>query len=275
LFVNLFKIDKSKHYRYNYHKKGNNSMFRLYLTNLIKSHKLTAKDKEQPSIKERRIFERYNVKDRHYSMMNDQDIFAIQNISKQGFCIEASNRSFSRLTIGDNYEFKMRYAREVYTGQGTVRWKKNSLIGFELLQNTQTIKDLFKRLIVPMKIGQSLTLVAEKKTIKELPNDIMWFNGLYDTNFFLWVTKNQKVKSWLLQSSDRFIKWDKENSLLAGKVKDYIKFEPKQAIKWMFEEEEVDYLLPSRSHIQVALDIVNSCNLPEVKEQIIDHLYED
>jgi hypothetical protein len=251
------------------------AMFRLYLVNLIKSQKLSQNKVDISEEEDRRVFERYDVKRQHYSMLNDQDIFSIQNISKQGFCVEAAQRAFSRLNIGDVYEFKMRYSREIYSGQGVVVWKHDSLVGFELLKENQGIKDLFKRLIVPMKIGQSMALVDEKKVIKDLPSDVLWFNGLYETNLFLWVDKSQGVRAWLLQSSDRFLKWSKDTSLLAGKVSDYIRFDPKQAIKWMFDEEEVSYMLPSRSHLKVALDIIISCNLPEVKEQLIDSLYED
>ena len=84
-------------------------MFRLYLLNLIKSgesskKKIVSKGLPARTEFDRRTYERFNTKDKHMMLMNEQDIFFIRDISKRGFNVEVSDRAFDRLTVGDKYK---------------------------------------------------------------------------------------------------------------------------------------------------------------------------
>ena len=68
-------------------------MFRLYLLNLIKSgesskKKIVSKGLPARTEFDRRTYERFNTKDKHMMLMNEQDIFFIRDISKRGFNVE-------------------------------------------------------------------------------------------------------------------------------------------------------------------------------------------
>ena len=147
-------------------------MFRLYLVNLIKSQQNTESSKkyELPrSHYDRRIYNRFEADHKHLTMMNEQDIFLVRNVSLRGFSTEVSDRSFERLKIGEQYHCKMRYLREIIKCDAEVRWKKDNFIGFMLMKPDAQTSNFMKRLIKPMDIGSSLERVSDldSSTINE------------------------------------------------------------------------------------------------------------
>ena len=174
-------------------------MFRLYLLNLIKSgesskKKIVSKGLPARTEFDRRTYERFNTKDKHMMLMNEQDIFFIRDISKRGFNVEVSDRAFDRLTVGDKYKCRMRYLGEIYTCIAEVRWKKDRFVGFELKEDFEDVVVFFTRLILPMKIAASLQLVKEKSISKEIQKNTYWYHGIYKTNVYIQEQENGKVK---------------------------------------------------------------------------------
>ena len=78
-------------------------MFRLYLVNLIKSVGTKGKAETQSASHptfDRRVYNRFNIEHKHMTMLNNQDIFLIRNISLRGFCTDVSERSYQKLKLG-------------------------------------------------------------------------------------------------------------------------------------------------------------------------------
>ena len=186
-------------------------MFQLYLMKLLMSGK---KSKEQPweeppseTLFSRRIYNRYDVRDKNLTLRNETDIFLIRNISKYGFNVKVPKRSFTRLEEGDIYHCKMRYMDEAYSCKAIVRWKKDLLIGFELSSDSTQTQKFFSRLTRPLEIGSSL----QQDTTDQLPPNVSKFSGLSQTDIYLWQTNKQTIKEWLFQNKLFILKYNSHN----------------------------------------------------------------
>ena len=79
----------------------------------------------EPPIRNRRVFARYNIDHKHLTLMNDQDILLVREISSKGFSTEVSPRGFARLVVGDVYDARVSdvghpYIVMKFYGRGTL-----------------------------------------------------------------------------------------------------------------------------------------------------------
>ena len=108
------------------------------------------------------FFDRYNVNQQHLTVLNDQDIFVIRDISAKGFSSDVSPRAYDRFQLGDVYDARIRHNTEMYDMSIKVAWKQEKVVGFELHEPDAKTLFFFRRLIQPSAIAQSLTQVDSK-----------------------------------------------------------------------------------------------------------------
>ena len=235
-------------------------MFRLYLLNLIKSGETDKKNTKKiafPGREEidRRTYERFDMDHKHMVLMNEQDIFLIRDISKKGFKVEVSQRSFDRLMVDNLYKCRMRYMGEVYECKAQVRWKKKSFVGFELSEDSSDVKSFFTRLILPRRIASSLNLVTEENAIKGLAKKIYWYHGLYKTNIYILNNTHGNLQAWFVQTKDKIVISHLDGAIALGELeKDQLS---NQEIEMIFQNQfSIYYSVPVKEHILFLTDII-------------------
>ena len=159
----------------------------------------------------RRLFERYNVDHYHLTILNDQDILVVRDLSAKGFSSDVSERAFLRFTIGDIYSAKLRHLGEVYDVKIRVSWKANKVVGFEVMEATADFLRFLSRIIRPLKIATSMKEV-NAQNMKTEQNNKIWLRGDLNTDLFIWKDENGNIEAWQLIMGDEFVEW----SLNAG-----------------------------------------------------------
>ena len=203
-------------------------MFRLFLVNLLQSAQDSGGNPRTPAgqgalppkrLRNRRVFERFDIDHKHLSLMNDQDILLIRDLSANGFSTEVSERGFRRLLVGDTYLCRIRYLQEVYELHAVVRWKSKGFVGFELADSSgHKVRSFMLRLLRPVEIGTSLQKVADRFIQLHDNEGLDWYHGIDGTNFFLWTDGSGELRSWKLEVTDRFISWKPDRGIRTGSL---------------------------------------------------------
>ncbi|MEZ4742641.1 MAG: PilZ domain-containing protein [Bdellovibrionota bacterium] len=250
-------------------------MFKLFLINRLLSAQANESDSQvtAPSTRRkrnRRIYERYNIDNKHLALMNEQDILLVRDISETGFSTEVSPRGFERLKIGDIYHCRLRYLDEIYELEAKVTWKAKQFVGFEISETDARIKTFLARIIQPLEIGQSLKKVnrtdeANNSLVKEE------FQGNESTSLSLWYNnKYGKLKAWQLEDDDVYIGWSDDSGLRTGRISVSDKIigakQPWEKIR------HIDNAINPQSK-QYAMDIIMAFS-EEVKSEILESLSE-
>ena len=196
-------------------------MFRLFLIDLVRSGK-DAKTASKPALppkrlRNRRIYERYDVDHKHLALMNDQDILLVRDLSERGFSTEVSPRSFKRFVVGDIYRCKLRYLGEIYASKTRVVWKSKGFVGFELVSPQPPLRSFMKRLLRPLSVGNSLEQV-DPKFIESRDNEGMdWYRGESATNIYLWKDDEGHLKAWKMELDRAIVQWSPVTGLSTGR----------------------------------------------------------
>jgi hypothetical protein len=191
------------------------TMLRLFLKEKIGS---TPSKRSRPkSSQNRRAAERFSLDRKHLTMMNEQDIFVLRDMSSKGFSSQVSSRALERLAMGDVYSARIRHLGEMFDLEARVSWKSGGVVGFELVDADQATLHFMQRLIEPMALAQSLRLVEASFT-KEAANRRTWYHGDGDTDLYIWNDANQAMCSWQLVSKDIFIDWNSVRGLQTGVI---------------------------------------------------------
>lgn len=193
-------------------------MFRLFIREKLKSSK-TDRSKQsstQRGIRNRRVYERFNVDHKHLTIMNEQDILLIREISSKGFSTQVSERGFERFQVGDMYSARMRYLGETYDLDAKVSWKSGKdTVGFELVNAERRTRDFMQRLLHPIALAHSLRKV-EAEFMKNKSDGKTWYHGDGDTDLYTWKNSQGKVSAWQLISKDTFVDWEAGRGLRTG-----------------------------------------------------------
>ncbi len=205
-------------------------MFRLFLIDRLQSglEKGNKKEEEKPALppkrlRNRRVFERFNIDTKHLALMNEQDILLVRDVSQLGFSTEVSKRGFERLKKGDIYQCRLRYLNEIFTLKTKVTWKVKQFVGFEIVKPSQQVKRFMNRLIKPVEIGVSMEEVDKSLVNQdEESSDKRWFHASSGTDLFTWQEEDE-LKAWRLEDQAKFINWTKGDGIRTGKVKSKIK----------------------------------------------------
>lgn len=203
-------------------------MFRLFLRKKLFSGDVATKpETSAPPAntlapkRDRRVFARYNIDHKHLTLMNEQDILLVREVSAKGFSTEVSARGYERLTIGDIYEARVRYLGEVYDMQAKVIWKHDTVVGFEIVKAARETLNFLKRLLRPIEIAWSLAPVeaAFMKDAPEGQSSKQWFHGDNETDLYVWHdTDTNDVTAWQLASGETYVEWNASRGLTTGAV---------------------------------------------------------
>ena len=195
-------------------------MFRIFLGKKLFSGKV-----EEDGVKEkamrpsrnrnRRLFERYNVDHYHLTILNDQDILVVRDLSAKGFSSDVSERAFLRFGMGDVYSAKLRHLGEVYDIKVRVSWKENKQVGFEVMEASADFLRFLSRIIRPIKIATSMKEVSAENMKVEEKNKT-WLRGDLNTDLFIWKNEKGEVEAWQLVMGDEFVEWSYNAGFATG-----------------------------------------------------------
>jgi hypothetical protein len=277
-------------------------MFRLFLRKKIldggKTPKRSAKDEgtaPPPPRRNRRIFDRFNVDHKHLTLMNEQDILLVREISAKGFSTEVSRRGYERLTVGDVYDARVRYLGEVYALQARVAWKRGSYVGFEIIKAGRDTLQFIKRLLRPIEIAASLKQVeatflasgdaapatgkkgkgaAAPKATEASPTMAAgkaWYHGDEESDLYTWHDpETGELKAWQLAIGEQYVEWRGDGGLATGALRGVQGREALMGANLQGLTHQVDARIdPSKK--QLAIDVVMA--LPHtVRDSILETL---
>ncbi|RZA11267.1 MAG: hypothetical protein EOP10_33365, partial [Proteobacteria bacterium] len=178
-------------------------MFRIFLSKKSYSEEAKAVPAERPSRqKNRRTSERFPVDQKHLTVMNDQDILVIRDISIKGFASDVSERAFDRFDLEDIYTARMRYHGKVQEFDVKVAWKRDQLVGFELNDRETSTILFFKNLVRPVQLAHSLTQV--EAAFMEEHRGLTWYHG-EDIDLHIWINDEEGLAGWRLVADSNVI----------------------------------------------------------------------
>lgn len=251
-------------------------MFRVFLKSKLLEGSSTANSKAAKAAskaaeskersRNRRIFERYPVDHKHLTLMNEQDILLVREISAKGFSTQVSERGMDRLAIGDVYEARVRYLGEVYDLEAKVSWKANVQVGFEIVKADRKTLSFLRRLLKPIEIAASMREVNSSFMINNEEHKT-WFHGDEDTDLYVWRDAENQIIAWQLVTQSSFVEWKKGDGLYSGSLalpnnKDFVIDNPFLGTI-VAKDKDID-----SQKKQVAIDILMALQLP-VREELL------
>jgi len=242
-------------------------LFRIFLRKKLHSGRKTKKRKPQgrgTSNKNRRLYERYQVDQQHLTVMNDQDILVIRDISAKGFCSDVSERAYERFELDDVYAARMRYHGNVQDIQVKVAWKRQQQVGFELHKPDAKMLTFFRSLLRPIELANSLSPV-DAAFMRDQHAGLIWFHG-EDADLHIWMSEEEGVSAWQLIADNHIVEWSSIHGLKTGCIKHNNRtelgiLEPGEAFKVMDHE-------PNQDRIRLAVDVVTALPFPEWNELV-------
>lgn len=242
-------------------------MFRLFLM------KKTDEVNMQPQLptkqlRNRRLYERYNINLKHISMLNEQDILIIRDLSEEGFSCEADTRCLVRMNRGDKYLCKMRYLSEIYEIAAQVMWKDTNFIGFAIKFPGEKVLNFIKRLLNPAQVGYSLKSLDT--SLKRLAYDggPIRFSGEQNSSLVIWETENRDLESWYFECGDKYTQWDCYRGIETGKLLEHQK---NPTLSKVWDKNKVRDTKENTSFIQFTIDVLMTLDFPR-NQNLIDSL---
>lgn len=166
----------------------------------------------------RRLFARYKINNKHLAIMNDADIFPVREISTKGFSIEVSVGGFKRLIVGDVYDARIRYLSEMYDLQAKVTWKSESFVGFSIFDAAAETHQFIKRLLRPIEIADSLQPVMTA-FMKDSNTGKSWYHGEEESDLYVWHdAETQQLRAWQLAIGNEYVSWSEANGVITGSI---------------------------------------------------------
>ncbi|MBC62484.1 MAG: hypothetical protein CMP11_08500 [Zetaproteobacteria bacterium] len=243
-------------------------MMKLHLINLINSS--SQKDEKPhplpPPIEkeDRRREERHNVQEKHMTFRSKEEIFSVNDVSKNGFNAKVSERAFGELKPEDVYLCKIRYLGEQYTFKACVKWKKDKNVGFELTEKDHEINTLFVRLTLPIKIGKSLVEIDYDSSLIR-SGTTHRYSGLDHTNIYLSVSERNELQAWIIQLKKRILVWQSNEKIYQTLLADENDLE--NIDKYFLLKAPNSSSEPTKEHTLLCLDIVEASKISH-KESI-------
>ncbi len=238
------------------------ALFRIFLRKKLHSGRKPKKRKKPPgtgSGKNRRLYERYQVDQQHLTVMNDQDILVIRDISAKGFCSDVSSRAYERFELNDVYSARMRYHGLVQDIQVKVAWKREQQVGFELYKPDEAMLSFFRNLLRPIELANSLSPV-DAEFMRDQHAGLVWFHG-QDADLHIWMTEEEGLSAWQLIADNHIVEWSSVHGIKTGNIQRSSRtelgiLEPGEAYKVMDPE-------PDSSRIRLAVDVITALPFSE------------
>jgi hypothetical protein len=209
-------------------------------------------------MKNRRIYERFAVDQKHLTVLNDQDILVIRDISVKGFASEVSERAYDRFALDDIYSARMRYHGKVQEMDLKVAWKRERLVGFELYEPPTSTIIFFKNLVRPVQLAHSLSQV--EASFMEDHQGLTWYHG-EDVDLHIWINDEEGLAAWQLVADDQVVEWSAVHGIKTGVLRrqnfgDTGIHEPGEVLRFIDEN-------PVATRLRFASDIIASGTFPE------------
>lgn len=214
-------------------------MFRFFLTK-----KLFTADSQAvaPAVRgeiNRRMHERYAFEHRHVTMMSDQDIMVVREVSKTGFSSVVSHRTWERMQVGDGYQSKLRLGSAVLDFTIKVAWKDCFIpdgsigvkageepdqpayyLGFEIIDADDDVRSEWSRLIRPAALAASLRRV-ESSFMAEFGAEKIWYHGEDGCDLMIWLdSEGTHPMAWRLSFNAGYVEWRENFGFETGKSPD-------------------------------------------------------
>ncbi len=197
-------------------------MFRLFLKRKVESN--SEPESQEKSFSEmvrskfvkpmdaenRRAFSRHIVDYKHLTLLNDQDILLIRDLSLKGFSTEVAPRTAFRMNIGDTFEGRVRYLGETFDLQFRVAWKSSAMVGFEITEAPKRTFDFLNRVIKPIEIATSLCEV-DGDSINQAEERKSWYHSEKSCDLFIWRKESGELTAWWLATENQFVKWTRSS----------------------------------------------------------------
>ncbi len=167
-------------------------------------------------LRNRRVYDRFGVKDQHMTVMSEQDILVLRDISAKGFASEVSERAYERFEIGDIYASRMRFHGDVQDIEVKVAWKSAQLVGFELHNPEPEVLSFFQSLLRPIQLAQSLTQV-DAAFMRDQHAGMLWFHG-EGIDLHLWQSEEDGLSAWRLVADDNVVEWSVVHGIKTGYI---------------------------------------------------------
>jgi len=254
-------------------------MFKFFLKKKILSFG-KKKKKSEPSEEQkktadrkrnRRIIERYSIDFKHLTILSDQNILVIKDISPKGFSTALARSSFDRFLIDDVYDGRIRYLGETFDVRARVTWKARATMGFELIRPTRETVGFLSRLLKPIEIATSLKQV-DSEFMTNTHESKLWYHGENDTDLYVWFSQNGDIVAWQMCLGDEFVEWQLSDGFRTGllnhSVMDFASPMSEENSPQNINDRNVSDL-----KIQMALDIIMASQIP-VRETLIKTLTE-
>lgn len=219
----------------------------------------------------RRVFERYSVDYKHLTLMNEQDILLVREISAKGFSTEVSPRGYERLNVGDLYDARMRYFGDIYSLQARVAWKDQGFVGFEIVKSSRETLVFLKRLLKPVEIAASMKMVDSGFTV-DGPIGKTWYHGDEESDLYTWRhPETGQIKAWQLSVGHEYIEWSENRGLVTGQVRIPQRKEGLLQGKLDAPMHAQDSVLDPRKR-QLAMDIIMALPIDDVRNALLETL---
>lgn len=239
-------------------------MFRVFLKKKLESGEIPkAEHSSEQAAKpqDRRIHERFAVDQQHLTVMNEQDILVIRDISVKGFCSDVSERAYDRFTMNDVFEARMRSHGEIRSIMIKVAWKREKAVGFELHEPTRETLIFFRDLVRPYQLAASMRPVETLYVQTE--NERVWYHG-EDVDLHIWMSEDSGIAAWQLIADSQLVEWSAVDGVRTG----VIKYQGKTELG-IREQGESYHVLDEKAdekRIRFASDIFAASSLPEHDE---------
>lgn len=237
-------------------------MFRIFLKKKIYSGEVKAESPTRPEkLKNRRIYERFAIEQKHLTVMNDQDILVIRDVSVKGFASEVSERAYDRFALDDIYSARMRYHGKIQELDLKVAWKNGRLVGFELFEPEIATVLFFRNLVRPVQLAHSLSQV-EASFMKD-HEGMTWYHG-EDIDLHIWINEEEGLAAWQLVADEQVVEWSAVHGIKTGVLRresfaDGGKNELGEVLRHIDET-------PNPTRLRFASDIIASGTFAEYQE---------
>lgn len=169
------------------------------------------------NLSNRRLSERVGINHKHLTLLNEQDIFVIEEISQKGFRARVSARAIVRLKQGDVYEGRIRYLNENFDLSARIAWKSEDSIGFEIAEMPESTASWINRLIKPVQIAANLNEI-KAGFIEGGTEGKSWYRSDTGVDLVVWKNFHEDVIAWKLTLPGFFIQWSTQNGLVTGEL---------------------------------------------------------
>ena len=97
---------------------------------------------------------------------------------------------------------------------------------------------------------------------------MVWYQGVEETNLYLWFDELGEIKSWQLEGKENYIRWDPIGRISTGKIKKIQKIKHDLASQNLNLEEDEN---PDAELKQFATDVFMAISLSN-REQLIESI---